>query len=408
MEYLSSTKLIEFILLIYYKIIFLYQVLKSEVSGLAPDAASLISRGDGLVMKIHTINPPRAEKIKNEHQDRLRSKWHQVMTEVESRRLQSQRGERLLKQYNDLITEFEKWFQDAPAKLEQVNNYEGQLESFAEEFDKKQLEIEKLNNLAIELKKLNVGYQDTIRYSINTRWQEVSSQFKRYSGSKDKDKNVTEKKMELSSVRKTTNDNDTTIEVKKLRDDLTTVLKTLKTTPLGGKDYELFLSQEKCLGKISNAMIFLEVRVNEMLEQLERQKYLNSNRNCNSKYLASELRDEWLDVSRNYSDRQNRWSKCFKKWQDVQNACKLFTTQCEKFSDNIKKLSAGLPCKINDNNVEQEFLIVRQLYGNINTLHADILGRSTSEDIGELQSTVDHAKRQWQQLLTEFNDFKEK
>ncbi|KAG9438029.1 dystrophin isoform X8 [Apis mellifera carnica] len=173
------------------------KVLKGEVSTLAPDAAALISKGDGLVMTVHISDPVRAEKIKNEHQDKLRSKWHQVMSEIETRRTQAQRGEEMLRQYNAIITEFEDWFRDVPLKLEQVNNYEGQLESFTVEFDAKQEQIKKLNELAIELKKLNIGYAETIRYSINSRWQEVSSQFKRFSGSKDKDKHVTDKKVEV-------------------------------------------------------------------------------------------------------------------------------------------------------------------------------------------------------------------
>ena len=171
--------------------------MKSEISTLAPDAAALISKGDGLVMTIHMNDPARAEKIKHEHQDKLRSKWHQVMAEIETRRKQAQKAEEVLRQYNNIITEFEEWFRDVPLKLEQANNYEGQLESFTEEFDTKQIQIHKLNELAVELKKLNVGYSESVRYNINSNWQKVSSQFKRFSGSKDKDKHVTEKKVEV-------------------------------------------------------------------------------------------------------------------------------------------------------------------------------------------------------------------
>lgn len=176
---------------------YIAQILKSEVSILAPDAAALISRGDGLVMMIHMTDPARADKIKNEHQDKLRSKWHQVMSEIELRRKQAQRAEDILRQYNNIVAEFEDWFRDVPLKLEQANNYEGQLESFTEEFDAKQVQIHKLNELAADLRKLNIGYSESVRYNINSDWQKVSSQFKRFSGSKDKDKHVTDKKVEL-------------------------------------------------------------------------------------------------------------------------------------------------------------------------------------------------------------------
>lgn len=51
--------------------------------GLAPDAATLISRGDGLVLLVHSSDPDRAELLKRTSQDRLRSKWTQVMSEAE-------------------------------------------------------------------------------------------------------------------------------------------------------------------------------------------------------------------------------------------------------------------------------------------------------------------------------------
>jgi len=176
---------------------YILQILKSEISTLAPDAAALISKGDGLVMTIHMTDPMRAEKIKNEHQDKLRSKWHQVMAEIEMRRKQAQKAEEILRQYSNIITELEDWFRDVPLKLEQANNYEGQLELFTEEFDAKQAQIHRMNELAVELRKLNVGYSESVRYNINNNWQKVSSQFKRLSGSKDKEKHVTDKKVEL-------------------------------------------------------------------------------------------------------------------------------------------------------------------------------------------------------------------
>lgn len=60
------------------------EVLEQELSGLAPDAATLISRGDGLVLDVHSKNPTHAEKL-SLTQDKLRAKWSQVMAETEVR-----------------------------------------------------------------------------------------------------------------------------------------------------------------------------------------------------------------------------------------------------------------------------------------------------------------------------------
>jgi hypothetical protein len=173
--------------------------LKGEISCLASDAATLISGGDGLVMTVHASDPSRADKIKYEYQDKLRGKWHQVMQECETKRLQALKAEDALHTYNQLIRELEDWFHLAPQKLEQANNYEGQLEAFTLEFDLRQEQIKKLNQLQQDLKKFNVTHNETVYYTINSRWQEISSQFKRFSGSKDKDKKHTEKKVEMVS-----------------------------------------------------------------------------------------------------------------------------------------------------------------------------------------------------------------
>lgn len=58
------------------------EVLERELSGLAPDAATLISRGDGLVLDVHSKDPINAEKL-SLTQDKLRAKWSQVMAETE-------------------------------------------------------------------------------------------------------------------------------------------------------------------------------------------------------------------------------------------------------------------------------------------------------------------------------------
>lgn len=53
------------------------------MSCLAPDAATLISRGDGLVLTVHTTQPERAITLRKNTQNQLRAKWAQVMSETE-------------------------------------------------------------------------------------------------------------------------------------------------------------------------------------------------------------------------------------------------------------------------------------------------------------------------------------
>ncbi|XP_029040793.2 dystrophin, isoforms A/C/F/G/H isoform X6 [Osmia bicornis bicornis] len=386
------------------------EVLKGEVSTLAPDAAALISKGDGLVMTVHTSDPIRAEKIKNEHQDKLRSKWHQVMSEIETRRIQAQRAEEMLRQYNNIIAEFEDWFRDVPLKLEQVNNYEGQLESFTEEFDAKQEQIHKLNDLAVELKRLNVGYSETVRYSINSRWQEVSSQFKRFSGSKDKDKHVTDKKVEVDVGG--VDMQEFTMKVNKIREAVVTVTRSLNSVPLNGDDYEMFSSQEECLKKISNALNILKPSIEEINSVFENvASQLRREQAEQIRRLSDKLRDEWINVNQSYVERYNRWNKCYEKWKEISNTCRTFSDWLDKMEDSLRRLNSLGHSKVSKTKLfelEQEISRMQRTMNNINVSSASIFSRAKSEDMVELKEMVETIKRRWQNIITDLNSRKEK
>ncbi|KAG7201714.1 hypothetical protein KM043_004438 [Ampulex compressa] len=386
------------------------EILKSELSTLAPDAAALISKGDGLVMTVHVNDPARADKIKNEHQDKLRSKWHQVMTEIETRRIQAQRGEEVLRQYNGIIVEFEDWFRDVPVKLEQANNYEGQLELFTEEFDAKQEQIQKLNDLAVELKRLNVGYSETVRYNVNSRWQEIHSQFKRFSGSKDKDKHVTDKKVELDIGGMSSQD--FTARANKLREAVQTVSRSLNSAPLNGKDYELFASQEECLKKVNSALNVLKPGIDEIGSVCETvARPLKREQADQIRRLTDKLRDEWMGVNQCYLDRYNRWCKCYEKWKDLHSTCRTFSDWLDKTEDSLKKLNVFGHSKASKTKIfelEQEVSRMQRIMNNVNASCAGISSRATKEDMMELQDMIDGIKHRWQHIVADLNARKEK
>ncbi|KAK2585161.1 hypothetical protein KPH14_008663 [Odynerus spinipes] len=386
------------------------EILKGEVSTLAPDAAALISKGDGLVMTVHTVDPARAEKIKNEHQDKLRSKWHQVMVETEGRRIQAQRAEEVLRQYNRILVEFEEWFRDVPQKLEEANNYEGQLESFTVEFDAKQELIHKFNDLSVELKRLNVAFSETTRYNINSKWQEISSQFKRYSGSKDKDKHVNDKKVELDIGG--LNAQNIIARATKIKEATSTVSRSLNSAPLNGKDYEQFAHQEECLKKINNAINILKTNLDELSsasENIARQSKKEQVEHI--KCLIEKLHGDWNSINEHYIARYNRWNKCFETWNELQNMCRAFSEWLEKSEDALKKLMSLPYSKVSKSKMfelEQEVSRMQRTMNNINASYADVSSRASSEDVAELHNTIENIKHKWHHFVAELNAHKER
>ncbi|XP_046433422.1 dystrophin, isoforms A/C/F/G/H-like isoform X3 [Neodiprion fabricii] len=386
------------------------EVIKGEVSCLAPDAASLISKGDGLVMTVHMADLSRAEKIKTEHQDKLRSKWHQVMSETEARRTQAQKAEESLRQYNALIVEFNDWFNDVPRKLEQANNYEGQLELFTEEFEIKQEQIQKLNELGNELKRSNVGHSETTRYTINSKWQEISSQFKRFSGSKDKDKLVAEKKVEIDT--ESISKPDFVTKTNKLREEISTVSRSLNSPPLNGKDYESYINQEEYLNKIRNALSILKSSVEEVENlSFDVVRRLRNEQADQIVRLVEKLKDEWSNVNQKYSVRYNTWSRCTENWKSLHNTCRTFSDWLDMAEDLLNKLNAtghSKAAKTKVPELEQEVSKRQHTINTITTSSKEIISRSSPEEARDLQMMVENLIIRWQNLCAELKTRKEK
>ncbi|XP_031782476.1 dystrophin isoform X13 [Nasonia vitripennis] len=375
------------------------EILKSEVSCLAPDAATLISRGDGLVMTVHASDPSRAEKIKREHQDKLRGKWHQVMQECETKRGQALKAEDSLRAYSQLTAELEDWFRVAPQKLEQANNYEGQLEAFTIEFDARQEQIKRLTQHQQELKRLHVGHNETAFYTINSRWQEISSQFKRFSGSKDKDKQHSDKKVELPVGGITVQD--FVVRATKIREAIATLAKSLNSTPLSGKDFELFSDQDDCLKKISSALSILKPSVEEMnylwegIVDNEQARMHNDN-----------LKKEWTMVNQAYIERYNRWAKCNEKLNELRNSCWNFDDCLLKMEVSMKEVAANPQSKINRARMlelDHEIPRMLQTLNGISATMADITNRSSPVDVKDWQRVIDDLKARWQSFVTDWN-----
>ncbi|XP_023248432.1 dystrophin, isoforms A/C/F/G/H [Copidosoma floridanum] len=378
------------------------EILKAEISCLAPDAATLISRGDGLVLTVHSNDPNRAERIKHDHQDRLRAKWHQVMQECETKRAQALRAEDALRSYERLVSELEDWFRLAPQKLEQANNYEGQLEAFTIEFDARQEQVKRLGQLLQELKRLNVAHNETVYYGISNRWQEISSQFKRFSGSKDKEKQHTDKKVELPIGGITVQD--FLARANKLREAIATLSKSLNSTPLNGKDFELFTDQDECLKKISNALNMLKPSVEEM-------NYLWENlaENEQARHHNDNLKKEWTMVNQCYVERYNRWAKCNEKLNELRNACWNFDDTLLKMEVTVKEITVNPQNKLSKarmTELDHEMPRMVKTMNGIGATIADIKIRSSPGDIRDWQRVIDDLKTRWQGFVTDWNILK--
>ncbi|PSN31166.1 hypothetical protein C0J52_25768 [Blattella germanica] len=393
------------------------EVLERELSFLAPDIATLISRGDGLVLKVHSSDPNRAEKLKEMSQDKLRSKWQQVKTESEARKTEAQQGEDKLKEYNRLLAELQIWLKDAKRRLEQVNNEEGQLKAFQEEFEKKENEIQSLNQKCVELEKLQVGRGDTEETvaSINDRWRDVQGQFQHFQkGSKDKI--VTDSKMDIGGTQAA----DFVTRVNKVKEAVSTISRQLNSFPLSGRDYDAFSSQEEYLKKVKESLGALKPSVDEI--EYDRDGVMRRARREQGdqvRRVVDKLREEWSQVNRGYTERHNRWLKCMETWRNLHNNCQSFgewLSTAEKMisdwhstdlplSQAKKKTKGSGKTSYDETQMMKEYHLTMS---NIGMACREVVGRSQPPESTNVQTMVDDLRHRWQIVLAELTTRRDK
>lgn len=129
------------------------------------------------------------------------------------------------------------------------------------------------------------------------------------------------------------------------------------------------------------------------------------------KRMTEKLREDWLAVNRQYTERHNRWSKCYENWKNLHNACWNIFERLDKLQETLSQLNASPNHKESASRIpiiEQEIGKLQSAMNNVGASNTEILSRSSPEDVTELQSIVDNVSRRWQHLLSDFNAQKEK
>ncbi|XP_069695333.1 dystrophin, isoforms A/C/F/G/H isoform X7 [Periplaneta americana] len=386
------------------------EVLERELSFLAPDVATLISRGDGLVLTVHSSDPSRAERLKESSQDKLRSKWQQVKSESEARKTEAQQGEDRLKEYNKLVAELQMWLKDAKRRLEQANNEEVQLKAFQEEFEKKEKEIASLNEKCNELERLRVGRDDTEETvaAINEKWQDVHGQFQHFQkGSKEKI--VPDSKVDIGGTQAA----EFVTRVNKVREATSTISRQLNSFPLSGRDYDSFPTQEECLKKVKESLNALKPSVDEI--EYDRDGVMRRARREQGdqvRRVVDKLREEWSQVNRGYTERHNRWLKCMDTWRNLHNNCQTFgewLTSAEKMITEWQ--NADLPltqAKAKQKDLEKQVTMKHRTMSNIGIACREVVGRSQPSESANIQKMVDELRHRWQIVLAELTTRRDK
>lgn len=199
--------------------------------------------------------------------------------------------------------------------------------------------------------------------------------------------------------------------INKLREEITSMSRSLNSLPLNGKDYELFTDQEEYLKEISNALNTLKPEVDEVNYVCESIMRLAKREQSDQIiHLSKKLQDEW-SIGQSSMERYNRWIKCYEKWKELHNTCQIFSEWLDKMEDALKKchvLSHSKASKTKTFELEQEVSRMQRTLNNINSMSTDVSSWASTEVVIEFQSIIENIKHRWHNLVAEINARKEK
>ncbi|XP_046669291.1 dystrophin, isoforms A/C/F/G/H-like isoform X2 [Homalodisca vitripennis] len=356
------------------------EVLERELSCLAPDAATLISRGDGLVLTVHATQPERAITLRKQAQDQLRAKWSQVMSETEVRKLQAQQAESLLSEYNNLSRKVVQWLTDISDRLERANNNEKGIKELAEEISSHKLEIEKLRKISSELEIQQVQHSGMER--VATSWQRVRS-------------NVAHLHKDSATPEKVDISGDLVPRANKLRESVAFLTRKMSSPPLSGADFADFSFQEPALKNVKEELAKLKPLVEGIMSERRGKE------SENVKGVLDKLQQEWTHLGHVVTKRQSRWVKCHEEKE-------LFNTECRQLGEWLSEMESAASHKNKHQDIEEQALMKIRLVRSVCMAGEDIAERSDRKTAAEVKAKVNELKQRWIRLLMDTGAYKNK
>lgn len=239
---------------------------------MAPDAAGLISHGDGLVYTKHKINPNLANFLQSQYQDKLRIKWSKVMNEIDTKRNIAIKAEDELKEFNSLYQTLQKWLDNMKMEMETSNNFDMHSVALRSEFKAKEADVLKLNDIGKSLKSQRIGFHEKYLTETNADWIKVAEAYTAIcSPLKEKDKSGKNVRLlpiifhfkyvginHLIILQEALQQkaSEFVTKINKARETVSLVSRHLNSTPLNGMDFDDFPQQEDALVVRKSMAIF--------------------------------------------------------------------------------------------------------------------------------------------------------
>ncbi|XP_073972435.1 dystrophin, isoforms A/C/F/G/H-like isoform X4 [Rhodnius prolixus] len=379
------------------------EILESELSQLAPDAATLISRGDGLILKVHCQMPEKAIALKSTSQNKLRAKWAQVMKQTEAQKMDAQLADILLTEYHNLITNINLKITNINLKLGQANNDEAKLQEVMSEYEACEHSVARLFDVTRDLTGFKVV---TDSKELAAAWKALSDKFNALKKSPsliDKNPSFFDKDMMDSPA-------DYVAHVNKVREAVSTVARKIKQPPLS-TDFDPFHLQEEALKDIKEKLTRLKVEVDKINQKRNRiLRKVHGEGRENVVKAVERVKQDWEMANTNLNDRFSHLNKCKEQWESLRKNCEKFANWMSNMEDATKDLDTNkysvveVKAKLRD--LEKQATTKTGVVNSIVGAGRDMVALGGSQ-AKEMWQTVESLRHGWNHLLAQFKSARE-
>ncbi|KAI5699289.1 hypothetical protein M8J75_000566 [Diaphorina citri] len=373
------------------------EILENELSCLAPDAASLISQGDGLVLRLHSIKPKQAWYLRTNILDKLRARWSQVMSETEVRKVQAHQAEITLKERKDLSNELQQWLEGVNKALKNSKVNLELKQKILKEKDEKERLMSRLKeiNSELEIQQVSSSPEILIDRQIIESWNSVQKQLSAV------ERPTTPVVINGKAKEQPRLSSEFITQVNKTREAISTINRQLNNPPLSGELFDQFSQQQDALQSIKGCLQGLKPTVDE-LEQA-RETYLKHSDQNQSRRVLDKLKDEWTQVNTAYNERYIQWCKCNDEMKDLSKSCDVLQAwlpQCEQLVRELDESASSLTKeqgREKHTEIEKQITLKHKYINSINATYPHIKeSPGTSKSV---INTVEDVKVRWQSIL---------
>eukprot|EP00094_Tigriopus_californicus_P012072 TCALIF_11665-PA protein Name:"Similar to DMD Dystrophin (Gallus gallus)" AED:0.11 eAED:0.12 QI:11/0.44/0.31/0.89/0.88/0.89/19/143/3398 len=274
-----------------------------ETKLIEAEVATLISRGDTLVLMIHRQDLEMADRLQAKVKS-LRHSWLSLKQMAEKKASSAQASEASAQDLNVKLDALKKWFDEANSKLLRAQCLSME---FLNQIDQKRDSMNEVNNIANTLKSENALDAHQVALSVvNSQWEKLSSRARQYP-LKSQEMASTESPGKSSNSSGTPGRNaaeEIVMRITKMREVVAAIDRQLKTQVLSSKQYESLPLQASALETVKEALEKLRPSIKKTAKDLD---VLTGS--LSVEYLerivgqSEKLKTEWQGVNKKYGER---------------------------------------------------------------------------------------------------------